>query len=50
MTNTRLITAAPAVGQENPAALEALDLTPDGLADAPAHELDLHSLVHTGNS
>ncbi|MFC0458665.1 hypothetical protein ACFFGR_19305 [Arthrobacter liuii] len=26
------------------------DLTPDGLANAPAHEEDQENLVHTGNS
>ncbi|MBT2566971.1 hypothetical protein J7I84_10790 [Arthrobacter sp. ISL-85] len=30
--------------------VEDLDLTPDGLADAPAHEEDQESIVHTGNS
>ncbi|WP_181037488.1 hypothetical protein [Arthrobacter sp. ZGTC412] len=33
-----------------PLSIEDLDLTPAGLADAPASELDLDSLVHTGNS
>lgn len=32
------------------AAVEHFDLTPAGLADAPAQQLDLDSLVHTGNS
>ncbi|MDQ0867856.1 hypothetical protein QFZ70_000329 [Arthrobacter sp. V1I9] len=32
------------------AALEDMDLTPEGLADAPAHEEDQESIVHTGNS
>lgn len=32
------------------AGVEHYDLTPAGLADAPAQELDLDSLVHTGNS
>jgi hypothetical protein len=30
------------------AALEDLDLTPQGLADAPANELDPDTLVHPG--
>ena len=30
------------------AALEDLDLTPQGLADAPANELDADTLVHPG--
>ncbi|VXC57130.1 conserved hypothetical protein [Arthrobacter sp. 9AX] len=30
--------------------IEDLDLTPDGLDDAPAHQIDLESIVHTGNS
>jgi hypothetical protein len=33
-----------------PTNLEDLDLTPDGLADAPAHQQDQESIVHTGNS
>lgn len=33
-----------------PVGLEDLDLTPEGLADAPAHQQDLESIVHTGNS
>lgn len=52
MTNNSPITASaatPAGGSETPA-VEDLDLTPDGLADAPAREQDPESLVHTGNS
>lgn len=30
--------------------IEAFDLTPEGLADAPAHQEDTGSIVHTGNS
>jgi hypothetical protein len=37
-------------GQENLISIEDLDLTPEGLADAPASEEDLESIVHTGNS
>jgi hypothetical protein len=36
--------------KEAPAGIETLDLTPEGLADAPAHEEDSGSIVHTGNS
>lgn len=53
MTNNRHTSApevVPAHGSETPTALEDLDLTPDGLADTPAHQMDLESLVHTGNS
>ncbi|MET1085919.1 MAG: hypothetical protein ABWY04_02165 [Arthrobacter sp.] len=32
------------------AGLDGLDLTPEGLADAPAHQQDPDSIVHTGNS
>lgn len=32
------------------ASLEDLDLTPAGLADAPASEQDRESIVHIGNS
>jgi hypothetical protein len=44
MTDTNATTA------DTHAALEDMDLTPDGLADAPAHEEDQESIVHTGNS
>ncbi|WP_171046836.1 hypothetical protein [Pseudarthrobacter sp. NamE5] len=33
-----------------PASIDTFDLTPQGLADAPAHEEDFESIVHTGNS
>ena len=33
-----------------PTDVEDLDLTPEGLADAPAHQQDQESIVHTGNS
>lgn len=52
MTNnshTTATDATPADGPETPA-VEDLDLTPDGLADAPALQQDPDSLVHTGNS
>jgi hypothetical protein len=37
-------------GHSRPLGIEDLDLTPAGLADAPASELDRESIVHTGNS
>lgn len=37
-------------GQASPAGIEELDLTPSGLADAPASQQDQDSIVHTGNS
>ncbi|WP_181037536.1 hypothetical protein [Arthrobacter sp. ZGTC412] len=37
-------------GHMHLASLEDLDLTPAGLADAPAREEDRESIVHTGNS
>jgi hypothetical protein len=37
-------------GHPRPMGIEDLDLTPAGLADAPANELDRESIVHTGNS
>jgi hypothetical protein len=43
-------TTTPNDGPTRPAAIEDLDLTPAGLADAPANEQDRESLVHTGNS
>ena len=33
-----------------PPALQALDLSPQGLADAPASQLDPDSIVYVGNS
>lgn len=45
MTTTRKTTAPTTTP-----ALEDLDLTPDGLADAPALQQDHESIVHTGNS
>lgn len=49
MTITGNITT-PNDGRVGLAGLEDLDLTPAGLADAPANELDRESIVHTGNS
>lgn len=52
MTDTRhtepLATAV--TGKKTPICIEAFDLTPEGLADAPAHQEDSGSIVHTGNS
>jgi hypothetical protein len=53
MMNTSHTAAPPAAargGQGTPTSIEDLDLTPEGLADAPAHEQDSESIVHTGNS
>ncbi|WP_258804828.1 hypothetical protein [Pseudarthrobacter sp. NS4] len=53
MTNDSHSTApgpTSADGPETPTAVEDLDLTPRGLADAPALQQDPDSLVHTGNS
>lgn len=36
--------------KEARAGIEAFDLTPEGLADAPARQEVAGSLVHTGNS
>ncbi|WP_160141459.1 hypothetical protein [Arthrobacter sp. SLBN-83] len=47
MTNPTPSTAAHATSCTR---LDDLDLTPDVLADAPAHEEDQESLVHIGNS
>jgi hypothetical protein len=41
-------TAVP--GKGSPAGIDAFDLTPEGLADAPALKEDPESIVHTGNS
>ena len=41
--------AHPAAAGEPPS-LDDLDLSPQGLADAPASEADPDSLVHAGNS
>jgi hypothetical protein len=43
-------TTGPNDGPIRLASLEDLDLTPAGLADAPASEQDRESIVHTGNS
>jgi len=43
-------TATPNDGHAHLAGIEELDLTPAGLADAPANEQDRDSIVHTGNS
>jgi hypothetical protein len=43
-------TTTPNDGRPGPVGIEDLDLTPAGLADAPASEQDRESIVHTGNS
>jgi hypothetical protein len=40
----------PAIGPPEPQSIYQLDLSPAGLADAPAHQEDLESLVYPGNS
>jgi hypothetical protein len=42
--------ATHAAGQKSLTCIEDLDLTPEGLANAPAHQQDPESIVHTGNS
>jgi hypothetical protein len=49
-SNTTGPQAIPEDGRTGPAGTEDLDLTSDGLADAPAHEEDPESSVRTGNS
>jgi hypothetical protein len=49
MTNTSDTVLAP-TGTGAVAGIETFDLTPEGLANTPAHEEDSGSLVHTGNS
>jgi hypothetical protein len=49
MTNISDFALAPA-GTGAVAGIESFDLTPEGLANTPAHEEDSGSLVHTGNS
>lgn len=43
-------TTAPNDGRPGPLDIHDLDLTPAGLADAPANEQDRESIVHVGNS
>lgn len=50
MMNNTHTPHGPAAAREARAAVEHFDLTPAGLAGAPAQQLDLDSLVHTGNS
>lgn len=50
MTNNCQTSHSPATAYSARAAVEHFDLTPAGLADAPAQQLDLDSLVHPGNS
>jgi hypothetical protein len=49
-SNTTGPQATPEDGRTGPAGTEDLDLTPDGLAHAPAHEEDPESSVGTGDS
>lgn len=41
---------SPAAARQKWPGIEDLDLSPQGLADAPASQQDLDSLVHPGNS
>jgi hypothetical protein len=50
MTNSSDTTAPTAAPTVAPKGIEDLDLTPEGLSDAPAHQQDPESIVHTGNS
>lgn len=50
INNTAGLKTTPNGGHMHLAGLEDLDLTPAGLADAPASEQDRDSIVHTGNS
>ncbi|WP_181037633.1 hypothetical protein [Arthrobacter sp. ZGTC412] len=48
--NSHTTTAAASAGRAIPLGIEDFDLTPAGLADAPANEQDPDSIVHIGNS
>ncbi len=50
MTNSPYNPADSTVDAGIPAGIDTFDLTPQGLANTPAHEEDFESLVHTGNS
>lgn len=50
MTNHSTPAASPASIGEEHTGLQSLDLSPQGLADAPAHQEDPDSLVYAGNS
>ncbi|MDR6416959.1 hypothetical protein [Pseudarthrobacter sulfonivorans] len=50
LSHTTAPDATSAAGQKYLTSVEDLDLTPEGLADAPAHQQDPESIVHTGNS
>jgi hypothetical protein len=50
ISHTALPPATARCGQGTPISIGDLDLTPEGLADAPAHQQDFESIVHTGNS
>jgi hypothetical protein len=50
VTNHRTpITGHSAAHNQQPGLID-MDLSPQGLADAPANEIDADSLVYTGNS
>jgi hypothetical protein len=50
MTNISDTPAPTTAPTAPPVGIEDLDLTPEGLSDAPAHQQDPESIVHTGNS
>ncbi|CAH0198590.1 hypothetical protein SRABI26_01858 [Arthrobacter sp. Bi26] len=50
MTNHSTSTTGHSTAHNQPPGLMDMDLSPQGLADAPAHEIDPDSLVYTGNS
>jgi hypothetical protein len=50
VTNHSARKAATATISQEQTGLEDLDLSPQGLADAPAHQEDPDSIVYAGNS
>lgn len=50
MTNHSTPTAGHAAARNQQPGLMDMDLSPQGLADAPANEVDADSLVYAGNS
>ncbi|WP_164198699.1 hypothetical protein [[Micrococcus luteus] ATCC 49442] len=50
MTTDSAPTEPPTAARPTPPRVEDLDLSPQGLADAPANQEDPDNLVHPGNS
>lgn len=50
MTNHTIRPDSPTAARQEWPGIEDLDLSPQGLADAPASQQDPDSLVHPGNS